>query len=169
MLFVLDDALYLDSTSWSFAQRLMENCDNLLQVFITRPMNKSFLPHFVSVSEAFQSLLKRDQVVHMLIHPRSDEVIYQIACEALGDKIDDMPTSLSDILLAKAQGSPLAVKELIANMKKDQRIEIDGLKVAISPSLAIYAQSLTNSTVRTPIPITLQSIFGSNDDIGRVV
>jgi class 3 adenylate cyclase/GNAT superfamily N-acetyltransferase len=167
VIIVIDDAVFLDAKSWSLVLGISKEVPQCLLILATRPINKSYMAAFATeIPSEYTELIHNTATTLLTLQPRADEVVYHIACECLGDSIDEIPPALAHLILKKAHGNPLVVKELIYALKKDKLIEIEALpnnkkQIHISPLLAV---TNLNEVHSIPVPITLQCILGCRID-----
>ena len=158
----IDDAVLMDTDSWALMLRATQHVDGLLVIMATRPVNRSFMTAFArDVPAEYAALLASPTTTHVVIHARTDEEIYSIACDCLGEGVMQLPAPLAHLLLTKSAGNPRVVKELIASLLLDGVISVSDETqiVTVTPSL-----DLTLPADHTHVPIPLQCILGCRLD-----
>ena len=171
---VIDEAVFLDHYSWQLVLSLSRLDAGLLLLLATRPINKSNMAAFQTQTPLeYTTLLQEAQTSVITLQPRSDEVMYEMLREALGDKVEQVPTGLAQFVLRKAHGNPLVVKELVYALTHERLVEVDaGGRITLSPSLPLTSSNphlLSSLVLPIPIPLTLSSILGSRlDRLGYV-
>jgi class 3 adenylate cyclase len=122
----IDDAQYMDSTSWAFLQFLRDKFRNegLLFVIATRPLNESyFIGHIPPETErSYQHILHNQSNVIIEMEKLSDSETLGIALKEVGVwKFEDM---LSNIILKKSNGNPRICKELVRTLIVQEMIVV---------------------------------------------
>ena len=174
LLLIIDEAVWLDHFSWQVVLSLSRLPAGLLLVLATRPINRSNMAAFqTQIPLEYTTLLQEQHTSVVSLQPRSDEVVYQLMCEMLGEGVSggavDVPAGLASFVIRKAHGNPLVVKELVYVLTHDKLVEVDGQgKISLSPSLPLasaYSPHLVLSlSLPIPVPLTLSSILGSRLD-----
>ena len=171
---VIDEAVFLDHYSWQLVLSLSRLDAGLLLLLATRPINRSNMAAFQTQTPLeYTTLLQEQQTSVITLQPRSDEVMYEMLREALGEKVEQVPTGLAQFVLRKAHGNPLVVKELVYALTHEKLVEVDGNgRITLSPSLPLTSSNphlLSSLVLPIPIPLTLSSILGSRlDRLGYV-
>ena len=169
IILLIDEAVFLDHYSWQVILSLSRLDSSLLLILATRPINKSNMAAFQTQTPLeYTTLLQEQQTTVITLQPRSDEVIYQVTCEAFGENVTELPVGLAQFIIRKAHGNPLVVKELVYALTHDKLVEVDsGGRITMSPSLPLSSSSphlLLSWVLPIPIPLTLSSILGSRLD-----
>ena len=175
----IDDAIYLAQISWSLLHSISEQVDNLLLLIATRPINKSYMTAFQqSIPTQYSTLIQSSNTTHLLITPRTDDQIYSIACEILGAYVGELPPMLAQLILTKAHGNPLVVREMLYELQQrqliyvteDKYVSINANAQSIQSPTSLHTQrQLTSHNADEPfhdihVPILLQCILGCRLD-----
>ena len=174
LVIVIDEAVFLDHYSWQLVLSLSRLDAGLLLLLATRPINRSNMAAFQTQTPLeYTTLLQEQQTSVITLQPRSDEVMYEMLREALGEKVEQVPAGLAQFVLRKAHGNPLVVKELVYALTHEKLVEVDGTgRITLSPSLPLTSSNphlLSSLVLPIPIPLTLSSILGSRlDRLGYV-
>jgi hypothetical protein len=162
LILVIDDALFLDSYSWTLVMRITkELCgfgQGLLLVLSTRPMNKLYLGTFsIEIPLEYIELLSSPSEnfsSKIVLQPLPDNTILKIACEKLG--VSSLAPLVSQMLVQRAQGNPLVIQELIYELKKKALVYNDLGVCKLSDNFT----DLSN----VPVPISIQNSLGCRLD-----
>ena len=174
LVIVIDEAVFLDHYSWQLVLSLSRLDAGLLLLLATRPINKSNMAAFQTQTPLeYTTLLQEQQTSVITLQPRSDEVMYEMLREALGEKVEQVPAGLAQFVIRKAHGNPLVVKELVYALTHEKLVEVDANgHITLSPSLPLTSSNphlLSSLVLPIPIPLTLSSILGSRlDRLGYV-
>ena len=167
---VIDEAVFLDHYSWQLVLSLSRLDAGLLLLLATRPINRSNMAAFQTQTPLeYTTLLQEQQTSVITLQPRSDEVMYEMLREALGEKVEHVPAGLAQFVIRKAHGNPLVVKELVYALTHEKLVEVDANngRITLSPSLPLTSSNphlLSSLVLPIPIPLTLSSILGSRLD-----
>lgn len=119
LLIVLDDAHWLDSSSWQLTRRVVQAVQPLAVVLALRPFEGS-------VPSEYQAFLNACSPRALSLGPLAPAAISSLVQKTLG--IEDLPDEVTDLLLDKAEGHPLLSKELAYYLRNE------GLLVIIPPA-----------------------------------
>lgn len=103
LLLVLDDAQWLDSSSWHLARHVTQGVQPLATVVAMRPVDEPHPPEY-------RAFLASCAPRSLELGPLSGDDITALVCDVLG--VADLPTPVIDLLDEKAEGHPLFSKEL---------------------------------------------------------
>lgn len=164
---IIDDAMYLDPASWEFAERLTNECKKgLCLVLSTRPVNKL---SFVSggdtdeVPPAYTRMISARDVTKITLKPREENSIRKIILEHLD--VNSCPEPLMKLVVSRANGVPLVVKELLYALKKAGTIVVDRNTRTVSLQDGFLDESKpTTEPIQVPVPITLQTMLSCRLD-----
>jgi class 3 adenylate cyclase len=174
MLCAVEDAMYLDAYSWELVFQLSQCAPHVLLVLATRPMhNRTYRAAFLQeVPDGFRKLVGDAATTVVVLQPRSDEVIYQIACDRL--KVHQMHPVLTALILQKSHGNPRLVQEFVYGLKEADLVYVEDSvdeDTKETRQVAMLARRLQLmdleeliATFTVPVPITLQAVLGCRLD-----
>lgn len=120
--FCLDNAMYMDEKSWILTAIVVKYFTNCLVVVGTRPPSLALNENTESSSfrkqlRAFKQM--NSSVCHVLEPLGSDDV------EALARhilEVQHIPPELAEVFVSRSQGNPLFLREIIADMQRQQAV-----------------------------------------------
>jgi class 3 adenylate cyclase/tetratricopeptide (TPR) repeat protein len=110
LLLVLDDAHWLDSSSWQLARQVFQTTKRLTGVIATRPMDEPLPPEY-------QAFRRACAPTTMALGPLPTAEIASLVGNTLG--VADLPDEVVDLLRDKAEGHPLFSKELAYYLRNE--------------------------------------------------
>jgi len=130
---MVDDAIFLDRHTWCLLLAVAERVPRVLLIIATRPLNRSYMAAFTKgIPQEFRRLLDLPSTLYVPLRPRSDAVLYKIACLSLG--VADMPPILADFVLARANGNPKVAKEFCYELNAEYEVfTIEDGQVILKP------------------------------------
>lgn len=122
---IMDDVHWLDSASWALLRQVQLNIRPLLLVLATRPFVDSAPP------ELFTQISAVPEAVHLSLTTLPDEDIDALIHRFFGVK--SVPSSISQLILQKAEGHPFFSEELAAIMLESNLVHIENGVCTLSP------------------------------------
>jgi tetratricopeptide (TPR) repeat protein len=101
---VLEDAHWLDSTSWALLRLVSWRVERLLLVLATRP-----LP--VPVPDEYAGLVQAADTQRLLLEALTEDEVVQLICRRLG--VTAVPEPVSTLVFTRAEGHPFFSEELV--------------------------------------------------------
>jgi len=145
LVIAIDDAHWLDSTSWTLALRAAQRVAPALVVVCMRP-EEAALPHDA------EALLSRPGVERRDLARLPEADVEALVARRLG--VRALPPALARLILAKAEGNPFVSEELAVSL-----VEAGHVKVA-EGACAVDAEAIA----RAEPPATVQGIVTSRLD-----
>ena len=134
-LLVLDDAHWMDSSSWALALMVARGVGDALLVVASRP-KASALP------DQHQALIQvADDIVRLGNLPTEDALA--LARERLG--VVALPRAAEDLILRKAQGNPLYCEELSYALRDAGLLTFEGGACRVAPGVDLAAVGIPDS------------------------
>ena len=124
LMVVIEDAHWLDSSSWALVQRVSANAPSLLFVLATRPMGEPLLPEFAAVSTA-------PTTTHLAIGPLPGSDVMLLLRERL--QVDAIPEAVVDFIRTKSEGNPFFSEELLYALRYTGVLVIQDHKCTLAP------------------------------------
>lgn len=146
-LLVLEDAHWLDSSSWALIWAVAQKVKRLLLVIGTRPMGEE-------VPDEYDRLLREEGVeqLHLEALPATDTL--DLLCRRLGVK--SLPDSMAELIEQKAEGNPFFSEELAYGLREAGVIEIQDGECRIAAGVGNLTQ--------LNFPATVQGVIASRID-----
>ncbi|MCB0036327.1 MAG: AAA family ATPase, partial [Anaerolineales bacterium] len=115
LLLILEDAHWLDSTSWSLVRLVDRDITPLLLVIATRPMTEP-------IANEYNALVQKPDAQHLYLNTLNPEETLELVCHRLG--VNTLPEPVTNLLLEKAEGHPFFSEELAYALRDNGLIEI---------------------------------------------
>lgn len=116
---IVEDAHWLDSSSWALAQRVAALSESLMFVLVTRPMGERAPQEFQQI--AAQPITKR-----LTLGPLESADTMELIKQRLG--VRELPEAVSQLITSKAEGNPFFSEELAYALRDSKLILIhDGI------------------------------------------
>lgn len=146
-LLVLEDAHWLDSSSWALVLAVAQKVKRLLLVIGTRLMGEE-------VPDEYDRLLREEGVeqLHLEAMPATDTL--DLLCRRLGVK--SLPDSMVELIEQKAEGNPFFSEELAYGLREAGVIEIQDGECRIAAGVGNLTQ--------LNFPATVQGVIASRID-----
>ena len=106
-LIIIEDAHWLDDTSWSFLSRVQQQVNPLMLLISMRPVIES--------PEQYERLLTLPELHKIKLEGLLPEEAEQLICYQLG--VDSLPDQVSQLIWEKAEGHPFYTAELANNLR----------------------------------------------------
>lgn len=132
---ILEDAHWLDSSSWALTHQVIEALPEALFVVTARPFMATF------PGEAAR-LLQVPGVQHLRLDSLDPEGMLCLACRRLG--VDSLPTSALELILDKSQGNPFFCEELASALLDAGLLVVDEGRCEIASGVDLKAVSIPN-------------------------
>lgn len=136
IVFLLEDAQWFDSASWSLIRRVAAEVAPILMVIATRPLSEP-LP------VEYRSLLAETFTTRLNLSPIALDDVHALVAQRLGVKT--VPISIAKLISEKAEGNPFFVEELTYAMRESGLIQITNDQVQLAPNLDLNALTLPES------------------------
>ena len=137
LLLVLEDAHWLDSTSWALALAAFRQVQPMLLLLATRPLPEPAPPEY-------QHLLSRPGALRLRLEALPHEDAVALVCQRLG--VAGLPEALASLLRHKAEGHPFFSEELAYALRDAGLIAVEGGQVRVAPGVDL-GQVLLPDTV----------------------
>ncbi len=146
-LLVLEDAHWLDSSSWALVLAVAQQVKPLLLAIGTRPMGDQ-------VPEEYDRLLRIEGVeqLHLEAMPATDT--RELLCQRLGVK--SLPDSMAELIEKKTEGNPFFSEELAYGLREAGVIEIQNGECRIAARVGNLNE--------LNFPATVQGVIASRID-----
>ncbi len=146
-LLVLEDAHWLDSSSWALVLAVAQNVKPLLLAIGTRPMGES-------VPEEYDRLLRIEGVeqLHLEAMPATDT--RELLCQRLG--VNSLPDRVVELIEKKTEGNPFFSEELAYGLREAGVIEIQNGECRIAAGVGNLNE--------LNFPATVQGVIASRID-----
>jgi class 3 adenylate cyclase/tetratricopeptide (TPR) repeat protein len=133
MVVVLEDAHWLDSSSWALAWRVCQRVPDLLLVLVTRPLGELAPTEHGRLQGAPGA-----QSLRLGALPSDDSLA--LVRQRLG--VGSVPSSVADLIGARAGGNPFFTEELISALRDAGAIVVENGECRIAPGADLDALSL---------------------------
>jgi class 3 adenylate cyclase/tetratricopeptide (TPR) repeat protein len=147
LLLILEDAHWMDTSSWALTRTLTQQADTILVLIATRPLPEPF-------PQDYEQLLAADQTQHLHLCGLSHAETEAFICQQLGATA--IPAAVTDFVYAKAEGHPLYSEELAYALRDTGLLKVSAGKVQLTQG----ADALT----QVDLPNTLQGLITSRLD-----
>ena len=146
-LLVLEDAHWLDSSSWALVLAVAQKVKPLLLAIARRPMGEQ-------VPEEYDRMLRIEGVeqLHLEAMPATDTL--DLLCRRLGVK--SLPDSMAELIEKKAEGNPFFSEELAYGLREAGVIEIQNGECRIAAGVGNLNE--------LNFPATVQAVIASRID-----
>ena len=146
-LLVLEDAHWLDSSSWALVLAVAQKVKPLLLAIARRPMGEQ-------VPEEYDRMLRIEGVeqLHLEVMPATDTL--DLLCRRLGVK--SLPDSMAELIEKKAEGNPFFSEELAYGLREAGVIEIQNGECRIAAGVGNLNE--------LNFPATVQAVITSRID-----
>jgi class 3 adenylate cyclase/tetratricopeptide (TPR) repeat protein len=114
LMLVLEDAHWLDTSSWALLKRVVHQVQPLLVVCVTRPPE--------APPPEFSDLLAAPITTKIVLEPLGAEDMLTVVRQRLG--VTTLPTEVGSLIEAKAEGNPFFGEELASSLRDRGVIEI---------------------------------------------
>ncbi|XP_065266003.1 adenylate cyclase type 10 [Emys orbicularis] len=109
LIFVIDEAHFIDPASWEFLDNLLSNIPVFMVMSLSPPSRQAWLP---CVSAA--NIIKSTKTTYVQLRELKPSVILQKACQDLG--VVSIPRELETFLIQRSHGIPFYCEELLRNL-----------------------------------------------------
>lgn len=145
LVIILEDAHWLDLTSWALLSHIQANVAPLLLVVASRPQAEPFA--------GYTSLLEIPETVYLPLGPMSNDDILALVCARLGT--EKLPKAVSDLILSKGEGSPFFSEELAYALRDAGLLRVENGACSLAPGVDLDAVTF---------PDTVQGVVTSRID-----
>lgn len=146
LLIVLEDAHWLDASSWELARAVVREVSSLLLVIVSRPP--------IGAEAAYQQFKQHPLSKTILLQQLDEEAVLNIVRQRLG--VQKLPQPVADLIVHKAEGHPFFSEELAYALRDAGHIQIENGQVRMITS----SQDLQ----RLSFPDTIQGVITSRVD-----
>jgi nitroreductase len=115
-LLVLEDAHWLDSSSWALVLAVAQKVKGLLLGIGTRPMGES-------VPDEYDRMLRIEGVEQLHLEAMAATDTREFLCQRLG--VNSLPDRLVELIEKKTEGNPFFSEELAYSLREAGAIEVD--------------------------------------------
>ena len=142
----LEDAHWLDSSSWILLQEVIQNLSTLMVIISLRQFSGNPPSQLESISNL-------PDILHIKLEQMQKEDIVALVCQRLG--VQFLPESVETLITEKAEGSPFFSEELAYSLREAGLIEIENGECKV----------LANADLRAlNFPDTVQGVITSRID-----
>lgn len=124
LVLVIEDAHWLDSSSWALAARIAALSKSLMLVLVTRPMGDR-------APQEFQQLAASPTVKRIMLGPLDPSDSMELVKQRLG--VVDLPESVAALIKDKAEGNPFFSEELAYALRDARLIVIQNGTCKLAP------------------------------------
>nr|XP_025035392.1 adenylate cyclase type 10 [Pelodiscus sinensis] len=109
LIFVIDEAHFIDSASWEFLDNLLSSIPVFMVMSMSAPSRHARLP-----CTSATSIIKSPKTTYVQLRELKASVILQKACQDLG--VVSIPRELETFLVQRSHGIPFYCEELLRNL-----------------------------------------------------
>ncbi len=135
-LLIIDDAHWLDSSSWAVLQSVIQNVQPLLVVIATRPIRDP-------IPAELRQIFQHADLIRLRLETLPPEEILGLVCQSLG--IKTLPNVIGDLLKEKAQGNPFFSQELAYSLRDSGILRIVDGKGFLAPEVVLSVLNLPDT------------------------
>ncbi|HNB53558.1 MAG TPA: adenylate/guanylate cyclase domain-containing protein, partial [Anaerolineales bacterium] len=135
-LLILDDAHWLDSSSWAVLQSVVQQVRPLLVVIATRPISSPVPPEWRQFNQGTDTTR-----IHLDSLPPNE--IDGLVCQSLGVQV--LPDVVSNLIREKAQGNPFFSQELAYSLRDTGILRIVDGQSFLAPEVILSSLNLPNT------------------------
>jgi len=147
VLLILEDAHWLDSSSWVLLHKIVERNPQALVLIAARPLSAPVPPEYTR-------LLERPDCRHLMLEAMTADDVGTLICQRLGVK--SMPPAVTRFINEKAEGQPFFSEELALALRDTGLIQVSRGECRLAPGVDdLYALD---------IPNTIQGVITSRID-----
>lgn len=136
---VLDDAHWLDPSSWSLIQQAAECVAGLLLLIATRPLTEP--------TAAYQRLAYAQSTLRLKLHGLATPALGELLMRRLG--VESVPEPVQQLVAERSQGNPFVAEELLHTLQERGLLSVDGrscrLLVRPGPEQALAGAGLPDT------------------------
>ncbi len=147
LVIVLDDAHWMDSSSWSLALSVSRRVPGVLLVLATRPMSDP-------IPFEYGRLLDEPGAVHVPLEPLGADAALTLVRGDLG--ADDLPPEVAAFITERAEGNPFFSVQLAFALREAGFLLIEGESARLAPGIT--------SLAALDIPATVQGVITGRID-----
>ena len=125
MIVVIEDAHWLDATSWALVAAVAKLVPAALLLLGSRP--RDHWPGEVA------ALIDSSETTRLRLAPLSGDDLVALACDRLN--VRELPEAVADVLRMRVDGNPLFAEELTLSLRDDGFIVIDGTTCRLAPGV----------------------------------
>jgi class 3 adenylate cyclase len=152
---VLEDAHWMDSSSWALAALVSRQLPELLLVLSTRPIPDP-------VSAEYEEVLSVAGERRLRLEALPADGTVEIARRRLG--VESLPDAVAGFLERRAAGHPYFIQELALALRDAGLIKVENGKCIVSAQLGGSLASFEEAFAELHIPNTIQGIITSRTD-----
>lgn len=135
-LLIIDDAHWLDSSSWAVLQSVVQNVRPLLVILATRPISEP-------IPNEMRQLNQNPDAIKIHLDTLPPEEILGMVCQSLG--VQTLPVSINALIREKAQGNPFFSQELAYGLRDSGIIRIVDGHAYLAPEVVLATLNLPNT------------------------
>ncbi|KYO44024.1 hypothetical protein Y1Q_0006489 [Alligator mississippiensis] len=117
LIFIIDEAHYIDPASWDFLAHLLSHVPVLIVMSLVPFPSKQLIPCFSA-----KSILKSPKTTTVVLCELKLSLILEMACQVLG--VISIPQELKMFLIQRSFGVPLYCEELLVNLIASDVLQI---------------------------------------------
>ncbi len=135
---VLEDAHWMDASSWTLLRRVFHDVDRILIVVSTRPRQEAG-------HEELAVLLKEPGVHHVVLGNLTREEVHQLARSRLS--VRDVPGTVLEAVWRHTEGNPFFAEESILSLRDSGTLRISGEACALAPGITEVSDLPLSDTI----------------------
>jgi len=147
-LLIIEDAHWLDSSSWSLVQRVSAKAPSLLFVLAMRPMGEPASPEFAAIDGA-------PETAHLNLGPLPGDDVALLLRERL--QVDTIPDTAVEFVRNKSEGNPFFSEELLYALRDTGVLLIQDHTCTLAPDAPALSE--------LNFPDTVEGIVTSRIDL----
>ena len=145
LLLCLDDAQWMDPSSWKLLRVVRRHVSPVLVVILWRSDD----------SDGHDRLVQLASLHQIPLGPLSDTRVAELACKKLG--VDQLPGPVKDALVERARGNPSYAHELVAALREEGLVTVAGGTCSIP-------DGMTKEALNRRLPESFQAVITSRLD-----
>ncbi|GAB4579642.1 MAG: adenylate/guanylate cyclase domain-containing protein [Anaerolineales bacterium] len=139
---IIDDAHWLDSSSWAVLQNVVQNVRPLLIILAMRP-----IPEPLPLE--LRQMKQNPDTIHIRLDTLPPEEIIGLVCQSL--KVQTLPDVISNLIQEKAQGNPFFSQELAYSLRDSGIMRIVDGNCFLAPDIVLSSLNIPNTVQGTII------------------
>lgn len=140
---VLEDAHWLDSSSWALAEAARRAIPTMLLVIVSRPLSREHMP------EELRRFLENPDTVHVRLTTLSAEEALALVSHRLG--VDSLPEAVARLIQEKAEGHPLFIEQFASTLGDQGVIRVSDGECVLTANAASIASTRFPETVQAVV------------------
>ncbi|XP_032624747.1 adenylate cyclase type 10-like [Chelonoidis abingdonii] len=117
LIFVIDEAQYMDAASWDFLAKLLSNVPVLIVLSLSPFASKELLP-----CASAQGIMKSPKTTAAVLQELEPSILLEMARQALG--VVSIPREMETFLIQRCSGVPLYCEALLMDLHANEILEL---------------------------------------------